>query len=235
MGVLDRFERGVENAVQNAFAKTFKSGVKPVELVGALRRESDARAAVVDRSRTVTPNEYVIALSPTDYQNVDSWGADAMAREFEDAVQDHAERQRYSFVGTLSVTFTEDQSLATGRFAVTSRSTRGPAAPATTANPNSRYPLIDVDGHRYHLTSPSTVIGRGAEADIVVDDSGVSRQHIRFEVTDWGTILTDLGSTNGTFVEDQRVTEVTLVDGNAITVGRTTIMYWDGLPVDEDV
>ena len=234
MGVLDRFEKGVENVMQSAFAKTFRSGVKPVELASALKREADARAAVVDRQRTVVPNEYAIALSPTDMDHVREWGDDALAREFEDALHDHAERQRYSFVGPVSVRFELDEALATGRFAVSSRSTRAAAAPATSRTANSRYPLLDIDGKRYHLTGTQTIIGRGSEADIVVDDTGVSRQHVRFERTDFGTILTDLGSTNGTFVEDQRIKEVTLLDGNAITIGRTTILYWDGLPADED-
>ncbi|MDE0572084.1 DUF3662 domain-containing protein [Demequina sp. B12] len=234
MGVLDRFEKGVENVVQGAFARTFKSGVKPVELASAVRRECDARAAAVDRSRTVAPNEYAISLSPTDFDTIEQWGDEALAREIEDSVRDHASRQRYSFVGAVKVEFTQDESLNTGRLAVTSRSTRGPVAPATERDHRSRYPLLDIDGMRYHLTGDMTVIGRGQEADIVVDDTGVSRQHCRFEVTDHGTILTDLGSTNGTMVEDQRINEVTLLDGNAITVGRTTIMYWDGVPADED-
>ena len=234
MGVLDRFEKGVENVMQSAFAKTFRSGVKPVELASALKREADARAAVVDRQRTVVPNEYAVALSAVDMDHVREWGDDALAREFEDALHDHADRQRYSFVGPVSVRFDLDESLATGRFSVASRSTRAAAAPATSRSANSRYPLLDIDGKRYHLTGTQTIIGRGSEADIVVDDTGVSRQHVRFERTDFGTILTDLGSTNGTFVEDQRIKEVTLLDGNAITIGRTTILYWDGLPADED-
>ena len=78
-------------------------------------------------------------------------------------------------------------------------------------------------------------VGRAPTSDIVVDDTGISRQHVKFEVTEFGTILTDLNSTNGTFVEDQRVKEVTLLDGNAVTIGRTTIMYWDGLPSEGDV
>lgn len=235
MGVLDRFERGVENVVQGAFAKTFKSGVKPVEIASAVRRECDARAAAVDRSRTVAPNEYTIALSPTDHDAVDEWGADALVHELEETLQDHAQRQRYSFVGPVNVEFAVDDTLSTGRLAVKSRSVRGPVAPATSRDHRSRFPLLDIDGQRYHLTGEMTVIGRGAEADIVVDDTGVSRQHCRFEVTDQGTILTDLGSTNGTFVEGQRIREVTLLDGNAVTVGRTTIMYWNGVPVDEDL
>jgi hypothetical protein len=60
MGVLDRFEKGVERVVNNAFSKVGRSEVKPVELASALRREVDDRAAVVDRERTVVPNEFTI-------------------------------------------------------------------------------------------------------------------------------------------------------------------------------
>src|SRR3954453_11064359 len=103
MGVLDRFEKGVENAMQNAFAKTFKSGVKPVELAAAVKRECDARAAAVDRNRTVAPNEYVISLSPSDLETVTSWGDEALAHELQDALEDHARSQRYAFVGAVGV------------------------------------------------------------------------------------------------------------------------------------
>ncbi|WP_062381059.1 FhaA domain-containing protein [Demequina pelophila] len=234
MGVLDRFERGVENVMQNAFARTFKAGVKPVELAAAVKRECDARAAVVDRGRTVAPNEYVISLSQADRAAVESWGEDVMRQEIADALRTHAERQRYAFVGTVEVAFDTDETLATGRYAVASRTTRGPVAPATSTNPNAAHPLLDIDGVRYYLTGESTVLGRGGEADIVVDDTGVSRRHVRLEVTPHGTILTDMGSTNGTFVEDQRVSEATLLDGNAITIGRTRMLYWDPAPQGED-
>jgi hypothetical protein len=234
MGVLDRFEKGVENAMQSAFAKTFKSGVKPVELASAIKRECDARAAAVGRNRTVAPNEYVISLSPTDFETVTSWGDEALSHELADSLEDHARSLRYAFVGAVDVTFQEDESLATGRYAVASKTTRGPVAPATSPDPLSRFPLLEIDGQRYNLTGATTVIGRGTEADIVVDDNGVSRRHISLEVTPDGTILSDLGSTNGTFVEEQRITEVTLVDGNAIRIGRTVIMYWDAVLADED-
>jgi hypothetical protein len=234
MGVLDRFERGVENVVNAAFSRTSRAGVKPIDLAAGLRKEADAKAATVDRTRTVVPNEYDLHLSPADYAGVLEWGEEALAKEFEDSLHEHAELQRYAFVGAVSVRFVEDEGLPTGRFTVASRSTRSAAVPASASLPNTRHPLIDVDGKRYHLTGESTTVGRGTEADIVVDDTGVSRVHARFDITEYGTILTDLESTNGTFVEDQRISEVTLLDGNAITIGRTTIMYWDALPAAGD-
>ena len=78
MGILDRFEHGVERVVNTAFAKAFRSEVKPVELASALRREVDDRAAVVGRDRTVVPNEFTLELSPGDYDQVEAWGAEAL-------------------------------------------------------------------------------------------------------------------------------------------------------------
>ena len=234
MGVLDRFERGVENVVNAAFSRSSRSGIKPIDFASALRKEADAKAAAVDRTRTVAPNEYDIHVSPDDHAQIVDWGDDALAREFEATLHDHADLQRYAFVGSVTVRFVEDEELAPGRFRVQSRSTRSPAVEATGASAGARRPLIDVDGKRFHLTGETTTIGRGTEADIVVEDTGISRLHARLEVTEFGTILTDLDSTNGTFVEDQRIKEATLLDGNAITIGRTTIMYWDALPATGD-
>lgn len=234
MGFLDKFERSVEKAVNNAFSKAFKSEVKPVELASALRRDVDDRAAALGVGRTVVPNEFTIELSSSDLDHVEDWGAEALADELAANVTEHAATQHYAFVGPVTVSFEEAEDLPTGRFQLRSATVRGAVAPATSAAPSPRHPLLDIDGQRYNLTGKTTIIGRGTEADIVVDDNGVSRKHISLEVTPEGTILTDLGSTNGTFVEEQRITEVTLVDGNAIRIGRTVIMYWDAVVTDED-
>jgi hypothetical protein len=54
MGLFDKFEKGVERAVNGVFARTFKSRVQPVEIASALRRELDDRAAVLGRGRTLS-------------------------------------------------------------------------------------------------------------------------------------------------------------------------------------
>ena len=76
------------------------------------------------------------------------------------------------------------------------------------------------------LAEPITVIGRGSDADIVINDPGVSRKHAEIRITPTGVILTDLGSTNGTFVEGHRIDAATLLDGNQITVGNTRFLFW---------
>jgi len=233
MGVLDRFEKGVERVVNNTF-KVFRGDLKPVELASALRREADDQAAAVDRERTVAPNEYWLTLAPSDYTHVEEWGAQALADELAENLTQHAGSQRYAFVGPVTVTFETDDGLDAGRFTVRSATVRGSAAPAAGGHPSARHPLVDIDGQRYLLTGPVTVIGRGSEADIVVDDAGVSRRHLEIRVTPDGVVATDLGSTNGLFVEGHQVPAATLLDGNTLTIGRTRILFWTGVDDETD-
>jgi hypothetical protein len=229
---LDRFEKGVERAVNGAFAKASRSEVKPVDLASALRRELDEKAAVLARGRAVVPNEFVIELSPQDFDRILDWGAEAMGEELQEGVAQHAASQRYAFVGPVSVTFEEDPDLEVGVFHVRSETVRGAVAPAGPSAASTRHPIVDIDGQRYLLTGPVTVIGRGSDADIIVEDTGVSRRHVEIRLTADGPVATDLGSTNGTFVEGHRITNALLVDGNTITVGRTHVVFWTGESTD---
>jgi hypothetical protein len=227
--VLDRFEKNVERVVNTAFSKLGKGEVKPVDLASALRREVDDRVAVVGRDRAVAPNEFTLRLATDDFARVEDWGAEALADELAQTVTEHAVEQHYAFVGPVSVSFDQDHALEPGQFHVHSASVRGNVAPAApTQTPSLRHPLIDIDGQRYLLTGTSTIIGRGSEADIVVDDPGVSRRHLEIRVTPDAVVATDLGSTNGLFVEGHQVPAATLLDGNSLTIGRTRIMFWTG-------
>ena len=68
----------------------------------------------------------------------------------------------------------------------------------------------------------------------MVDDPGVSRRHLEIKVTPNGVIASDMGSTNGLYVEGHQVPAATLLDGNSLTIGRTRIMFWMGVADDAD-
>ena len=106
-----------------------------------------------------------------------------------------------------------------------------PPAPPRRVNPADR-PWLDVDGERYPLMGAMTVLGRDDAADIILDDPGISRRHSEIRVTNDGPHLIasirDLGSTNGTFVNSERVSSQRLSDGDRITVGRTSVVYRAG-------
>ena len=88
VGILDSFERGLERVVNGAFAKTFKSGLQPLEVTAALRRELDTKAAVVARDRILVPNDFTVRLAPDDYARMTGLGP-ALIDEFTQLVQQH--------------------------------------------------------------------------------------------------------------------------------------------------
>jgi diguanylate cyclase (GGDEF)-like protein len=79
-------------------------------------------------------------------------------------------------------------------------------------------------GEMYKITAESTVIGRGQQADIQVIDEGISRRHAEIKHEGENIIIRDLGSTNGTYCNGDRITEHQLSDGDKIQVGSTTIL-----------
>lgn len=105
------------------------------------------------------------------------------------------------------------------------------APPPRRVNPADR-PWLDVDGERYPLMGAITVLGRDDTADIILDDPGISRRHSEIRVTNDGPHLVasirDLGSTNGTFLNSERISSGRLTDGDRITVGRTSVTYRAG-------
>lgn len=135
MGVLDRFEKGIERVVNGAFAKAFRSQVEPVELAGALRKEADTRAAVVSRGRTLTANSFIIELSQHDYERLEPIQAELRA-DLRQVVGDHAMDQGYSFVGPVIVTLEVAEDLDTGMYRVRASTKRPDGSPA--AQPQNR-------------------------------------------------------------------------------------------------
>jgi len=107
-----------------------------------------------------------------------------------------------------------------------------PGAPARPHTHPAQRPWLDVDGDRYPLLSAITVLGRDNTADVILDDPGISRRHTEIRVTSDGPHLVasirDLGSTNGTFLNGERITSQHLTDGDRVNVGRTTLVYRAG-------
>ena len=83
-------------------------------------------------------------------------------------------------------------------------------------------------GKMYLLERDSTVIGRSDDVDISIPDSRISRHHLRIIQEGGEVVIEDMGSTNGTFVNGERITSTRLRDGDRVTVGRTSVVYRAG-------
>ncbi len=81
-------------------------------------------------------------------------------------------------------------------------------------------------GRKYDLSEGTTTFGRSSKADIQVDNEAVSRLHARLDNHGGQVTLTDLGSTNGTFVNDETIAGVhKLRHGDLIKVGRSVFKF----------
>jgi len=83
-------------------------------------------------------------------------------------------------------------------------------------------------GRKYNVDRPSIVVGRSSKADIQIDQESVSRNHCKLINTGKSIMLRDLGSTNGTYVNDELVDEYVLRDGDFIKIGRCIFKFLSG-------
>ncbi|HEY0486924.1 MAG TPA: DUF3662 and FHA domain-containing protein [Mycobacteriales bacterium] len=119
MGVLQRFEKRLENLVEGAFAKVFKGVVHPVEIASAMQREADAHKSILGAGRTLVPNRYIIDLSPADHDRLETFAA-PLAQELAQAQAEYIGEQGWTVYGDVIVEIERGDGLDTGMFRVVS-------------------------------------------------------------------------------------------------------------------
>jgi hypothetical protein len=230
VGVLQRFERRLEGLVEGAFARVFGGVVQPVEVAAALQREAADKKAIVGQGRVLVPNAYVVELGAADFTRLGEYD-EPLRAELASMVREHAQEQGWSFVGAVRVAFEQVDELDTGVFRVRSAVVSDasvPAQPQTTGVGRPRLIIPAGSGTPERvvlLTSPVTVVGRGADADLRLHDTGVSRAHAELRIEGEQVRLADLGSTNGTRLNGRPVSDAVLSDGDRIEVGATPLVF----------
>jgi hypothetical protein len=218
----------------------FKGDVQPVEIAGALQRETDNRKTIVGPGKVHVPNDFVVELGDHDHARLAEW-AEPLGEELGAMVREHAAEQGYSFVGPVRVGFEHVPEISTGVFRVRSSvvaadvppATQPPPPPAhTPATParstvagRPRLVLSAGEESVLLLDKPMTVIGRANECELRLDDPGVSRRHAEVRVTGNDAEIIDLGSTNGIRVNGRAVPSARLVDGDRIDMGSTSLVF----------
>lgn len=232
MSALQRFESKLEEVISGVFARTFRSAVQPIEISAALNREVDNSAQILSRDRRLVPNDFHVELSGADLDRLTQLGPE-LRNELVSQLRDHAAAQSYVFTGPVDIKLEESEDLTTGRFRVRSQSvstvSQGDGVPyhPTDTQVRRASAVLIVNGEELPLSPPGIVIGRGNEADLRVDDPGVSRRHVEVRVVETAggprVSVHDLGSTNGVLVNGKRVEQATLADGATMRIGNTTM------------
>src|SRR6266568_150008 len=94
------------------------------------------------------------------------------------------------------------------------------------------YPPGPDMGRRFPLDRPEFVLGRGTDCDIQVDRDSVSRRHAKVYAQDTAWCVQDLGSTNGSYVNDLPIQEATLRDGDFLKIGAAIFKFLTGANVE---
>ncbi|MEQ8717962.1 MAG: DUF3662 and FHA domain-containing protein [Acidimicrobiales bacterium] len=211
------FEGRLERLVEGAFARVFKSGLRPLEIAKRITREMDDNRTTGVSGETVVPNHFWVYVSPADFAEFSEIES-TLCGELADAARDHAVDEGYVFKGPVKVLLTEAEQYPTGAFQVASRLKEGELALGPGA-------LVFEGGERVALRNEVMGVGRLSENAVVVSDPNVSRRHAEVRPTAFGYQLVDLGSTNGMVINGTRVTEHVLRSGDEIVFGTTKMHY----------
>lgn len=229
MGVFDQVEKKLENVVGGVFARAFKGDVQPVEITARLQRELDSEATLLSRDRKLVPNEFSVGLSQHDYDRLTPYSKTLNA-EISPQLLSYAAEKGYIFNGPVGIEYVLDVTLPIGRFKIASATVAevvDAAEPAAPSRQRTTGLVVEVNGVRHPLTPPGVTIGRGTDADLRINDPGVSRLHARINVIDTDTGISvnveDLGSTNGISVDGVRTRQASVSQGSQIEIGNTKL------------
>jgi len=236
MSIFKEFEKKLEGLFEGVILRAFKSGVHPVELGKKLVRELEGHK-VIGVSRVYVPNRYEVGLSPKDYSRFESYQA-VMATELENLLISYIKEHGYAVLDRPRIKLVESDRMREGEFSIKTRmegelpqahekvetdegilrrSQTGPGV-LELLDSGEQSPLFELD-------KQAVQIGRIADNDIVLPDPNVSRVHARVEQRDGAYLITDLESTNGTWVNERRVTSAALRENDVIRLGSTRFIF----------
>lgn len=252
MGFFSGIEGGLEKYIEGFFRDKFKGRVQPLDIAKRLTREMRDRKRV-SVNLVYAPNEYEVFLSPDDWESI-SYLAGSLSAELQDYLRRKAEEKDFTLVAPPRVGFFRDENLKPGQIKVNGkfggqsgvtadqedpedpefedtlnyRPVRD-TAPVPVINPGPRYVLEvregPLAGKSFRLDGYPVIIGRRDSCDIVLPDGSVSRRHARLEPHKEGWVITDLGSSNGTFVNGVRIRSTSLSPGDTVKLGATLCAF----------
>lgn len=247
MGILRDFEKRLEGAVEGFFARTFRSGLQPIELAKALQRYA-GNYQQVGLDGVFVPNVYRFDLSAEDHERFSGF-ADSLKAELAGVVKRTAADRGWRLQGPVRIELRPGDSVTVGTYELRGKVEAAAPAPASApaAAPAARLSggdesaktsvlprsavvggaalLVGGENGRRITITDSATIGRLPECDVTLDDPSVSRRHARIQRKGNGWAVEDLGSTNGLKVNGTKVGQSDLADGDRLALGSVQLLF----------
>jgi hypothetical protein len=224
LSLLDQFEVQFNELSNGEIVDGELSELQPVELAGIVNQE------ISRIQNELSPSEKVekisISLSSHDYKRLSKFET-LLKDGLEDLVRKSGELKRIESIAKTKIEIIKDSSLEQGvAKSVPLISFESPleifTEEYTEVITQTKTYILDINGLKKDLVPGTYTLGRGTEVDIQIHDPGISRKHLSITV-DEKVIVTDLNSTNGTFLGTERVQELIVEDTIIFRVGVTEI------------
>jgi hypothetical protein len=224
LSLLDQFEVQFNELSNGEIVDGELSELQPVELAGIVNQE------ISRIQNELSPSEKVekisISLSSHDYKRLSKFET-LLKDGLEDLVRKSGELKRIESIAKTKIEIIKDSSLEQGvAKSVPLISFESPleifTEEYTEIITQTKTYILDINGLKKDLVPGTYTLGRGTEVDIQIHDPGISRKHLSITV-DEKVVVTDLNSTNGTFMGTERVQELIVEDTITFRVGVTEI------------
>jgi hypothetical protein len=224
VSLLDQFEVQFNELSNGEIVDGELSELQPVELAGIVNQEISRIQNELSPSENV--EKISIFLSPHDYRRLSKFET-LLKDGLEDLVKKSGEFKRINSISDTKIEIIKDSSLEQGvAKSVPLISFESPLEIFTEefseVITQTKIYILDINGLKKDLQPGTYTLGRGTEVDIQIHDPGISRKHLSITV-DEKVVVTDLNSTNGTFLGSDRVQEIIVEDTISFRVGVTEI------------
>jgi Protein of unknown function (DUF3662)/Inner membrane component of T3SS, cytoplasmic domain len=244
MRPLASLERFFERLFEGQSARLFHTKLQPIQLQRRVERAMES-ARVRDGDHTAVPHRFAVHLAAADLAALRE-AHPTLASDLADAALEFARSHHYRLADRPTVALVADVAVEPGDAIVAAGAEPEHADDAAVAAPHQRpageqtavfvVPTVEAPRARLREVRPDgssrsfavdgrpLTIGRAPDNSLVLFDGRVSRHHARLYGRRGALLLADLGSTNGSWVNDRRVEEMALGEGDRIRVGDTILV-----------
>jgi pSer/pThr/pTyr-binding forkhead associated (FHA) protein len=245
VGKLSKFESKAEQWIEGTFGRMFGGRVQPMEVAGALARAMEDEQFTSETGEHFAPNLYWVYLNPADFDALRDDQPD-LPLDLARSLIELAVRANLRMPDQPIVEIRSDDRIPRKKVSVAAQYVAQTTAPLgqtaeiaidqlntlrQTLDASNMQSFLILEGRRHvTLTSSVVTVGRALDNDVVIDDPRVSRHHAQLRLRQGRYVLYDTGSSGGTLVNNQPVSEVVLNAGDVISLAGAQIIFGEDMP-----
>jgi len=245
VGKLAKFESKAEQWIEGTFGRMFGGRVQPMEVAGALARAMEDEQFTAENGEHFAPNLYWVYLNPGDYDALRE-SQPELPIDLARSLIELAARADLRMPDQPIVEIRSDDRIPRKQVSVAAQYVPQTTAPIgqtaeiaieqvnalrQAGDASHVQSFLILEGRRHvTLSKPVITIGRALDNDVVIDDPRASRHHAQLRLRQGRYVLYDTGSSGGTLVNNQPVSEVVLNAGDVISLAGAQIIFGEDTP-----